>query len=78
MEVVGRPDAEATVLNFEIEPIFAFLNPYAGAIGEAVDGTDYICGACGVVIAERAERGNVINIVFRCSRCRSFNVLRGR
>lgn len=36
-------------------------------------GHDYVCGACGAVLLEGVERGQVEDIVFQCTTCGAFN-----
>ena len=37
----------------------------------------YICGCCGKPICENVQRGQVINLVFKCFDCGSYNRVRG-
>lgn len=37
----------------------------------------YICGCCGKPICENVQRGQFINLVFRCYNCGSYNRVRG-
>lgn len=39
--------------------------------------TNYVCGTCGSTILENMQRGQVVNIVFRCFKCGSFNLIKG-
>jgi len=38
---------------------------------------NYVCGACHTVICEHVERGQIINIVFKCPQCQAYNRIRG-
>lgn len=78
MEVVPEPEKfTVAVIDLHIKPEFFYVNPYAGVRGGDMSGFDYSCGACGVVIVESSGRGRIIGMVFRCSKCRSYNMLRG-
>jgi len=35
--------------------------------------TDYVCGQCGVVLADKMRQGQVQNIVVRCPKCGKYN-----
>ena len=37
----------------------------------------YICGCCSKPICENISRGQVINLVFKCFNCASYNGIRG-
>lgn len=37
----------------------------------------YICGGCNEIICKNVQRGQIINLVFKCFKCGSFNRLRG-
>ena len=39
--------------------------------------TTYICGGCRKPICENVRRGQIGNLVFRCSNCGCFNLIRG-
>lgn len=76
MEVVPRPNPDVTtILEYAGPLLFCFVNPYAYFLG--VGEVDYLCGACGVTVAERTSRGKIANMVLRCAKCRSYNSLRG-
>lgn len=78
MEIVPKPaELTRTVMDFRMEPQFIYINPYAGIRGVDIDGFDYSCGACGVVVVESSNRGMIVGMVLRCSKCRSHNELRG-
>jgi hypothetical protein len=70
MEVIPEPKpGEASVL------VLDKSGPYV--IIRGVGDVDYLCGACRNVICEHVARGQVINMVFKCPNCGSFNLLRG-
>jgi len=70
MEVIPEPKlGTASVLVYDKKGRFVFIR----GSGD----TDYLCGACQSVICEQVERGQVVNIVFKCPNCGSFNLLRG-
>ena len=78
MEIIPSPEKNtAAVLDFQMQPNFCYINPYAGIRGSEEDSFDYTCGACGVVVAESSPRGSIRGMVIRCSNCRSYNELRG-
>ena len=37
----------------------------------------YSCGCCGKPICENIQRGQLINLVFKCFNCGSYNRIRG-
>lgn len=75
MEVIPEPAAKSAAVLQLAKPNYILINPFALITG--VGETDYICGACRVVLAARAERGQFVNLVFKCLNCGSFNVIRG-
>lgn len=78
MEIVPKPmGSTRSVMDFQMVPQFYYINPYAGIRGGDISGFDYSCGACGVVIVESSRRGMIVGMVLRCSKCRSYNELRG-
>lgn len=38
---------------------------------------NYLCGTCNNVICEKVIRGQIVNLVFKCPNCDSFNIIRG-
>lgn len=38
---------------------------------------DFVCGACEGIICEGMERGQLVQLVFRCPNCKSYNRVRG-
>lgn len=43
--------------------------PFITGAGEI----DYVCGACGTVLAASVNPNQVTNLVFRCPKCQSYN-----
>jgi len=39
--------------------------------------TNYLCGACRNVICKSVERGQIVNLVFKCPDCGNYNHIRG-
>jgi DNA-directed RNA polymerase subunit RPC12/RpoP len=71
MEIIPEPKpGEASVL------VFAKQGPYVMIRGDAGD-TNYLCGTCQNIICERVTRGMIVNLVFKCPNCGSFNRVRG-
>jgi hypothetical protein len=70
MQVIPEPKpGTASVLIFAKKGKFTFIKS---------QGSDnYLCGACENVICENVDRGNIINLVFRCPNCDSYNILKG-
>jgi predicted RNA-binding Zn-ribbon protein involved in translation (DUF1610 family) len=70
MEVIPEPEpGTASVLVLDKKGSYAIIR--------GVGDIDYVCGVCRNVICERVERGQIMNMVFRCPQCGSFNALRG-
>lgn len=70
MEVIPEPaQGTASVL------VFSKKGPYAIINGQGSD--NYLCGACQNVICMNVDRGQIINLVFKCPNCDSFNRMRG-
>ncbi len=70
MEVIPEPDKGTA----------SVLVPSSGGpqIMLRGDGDDtYICGCCGESIYENVQRGQIVNLVFKCFNCGSFNRVRG-
>lgn len=38
---------------------------------------NYLCGACRNVICKSVERGQIMNLVFKCPNCGCYNHIRG-
>ena len=60
--VAKPPEGSRTVIECKVSPAFR---------GEG--DTDYICGDCGTLIAEKMRRGQIKNIVVRCPKCGQYN-----
>ena len=70
MEVIPEPaQGTAAVL------MFTKTGSYAIISGQGSD--SYLCGACQNVICKNVDRGQIINLVFKCPNCDSFNHMRG-
>jgi predicted RNA-binding Zn-ribbon protein involved in translation (DUF1610 family) len=70
MIVIPEPEqGTATVFIHKKKGNFAFIK------GEGSN--NYLCGACQNVLCEKVNRGQVVNIVFKCPNCGNFNILRG-
>lgn len=39
--------------------------------------TDYICGGCRAILASKVDRGHLRNLVLKCFKCNSFNIVSG-
>jgi hypothetical protein len=72
MEIIPKPkEGTATVLKLTKKGKFPMI---------AGGGDDnYLCGLieCGNIICKNVSRGQIINIVFKCANCGSYNVLKG-
>lgn len=75
MEVIPEPAKNTASVLALATPSYVSNTPFAAISGSGE--TDYVCGACMVVIASRVDRGSIINLVFKCLNCQSFNVVRG-
>jgi len=40
-------------------------------------GDTYVCGSCSKPICEKIQRGQLVNLVFKCFACGSYNRVRG-
>lgn len=70
MEVVPEPKpGEASVLALQKKGAFK--------LAQGDGDVDYLCGTCRNVICASVSRGQVVNIVFKCPNCGSFNLVRG-
>ncbi|MNJ58121.1 hypothetical protein D3C77_537420 [compost metagenome] len=74
----GRAVEGKSVLDFtRMTPNNFAVNPYVAISSGRLDGADYICGACSVVLAEGVLRGAIVGMVLRCPKCKSYNQLQG-
>jgi hypothetical protein len=74
MEVIPEPANSASVLVLS-QP--NYISPDSFAVIRGSSDTDYVCGACGVVLGAKVSRGQLVNLVFKCLNCSSYNVVRG-
>lgn len=44
-----------------------------------IEGGDdsYLCGACNKILCENVNRGQMMNIVFKCPKCGNYNKIKG-
>jgi len=74
MEVIPEPEpGTASVLTAQAD--YLLINPFARMRG--IGDIDYVCGACGVVLAARMNRRQLSNFFFKCGNCASYNLIRG-
>lgn len=70
MEVIPEPKpGSASVLVFDKKGKYVMI--------QGIGSTDYLCGACQNTICKGVEQGQIINLVFKCPDCGSFNRVRG-
>lgn len=70
MEVIPKPkDGTAIIFESNIKGEFVYIS------GEGND--DYICGNCNNTICKNVSRSQIRNIVFKCTKCTSYNQLKG-
>ncbi len=63
LKIIPKPsEGTRTVIESKVSPAFK---------GEG--GSDYICGNCGTVLAEKIRRGQIKNIVVYCPKCGQYN-----
>ncbi len=75
MEVIPEPEPGTASILVLKAPNFASADPYAIIRGPG--NTDYVCGSCRATIVVKGERGQIINVVFKCGNCGAFNIIRG-
>ena len=65
LEVISKPS----------EGTRTIMEPKVGPAFKGDGDTDYICGKCGTVLAEKMRKGQVQikNIVVRCPKCGQYN-----
>ena len=56
------PEGTRTVIESKVSPAFK---------GEG--DSDYICGNCGAILAEKIRQGQIKNIVMYCPKCGQYN-----
>jgi phage FluMu protein Com len=64
LRVIEKPAANTRVIFYSqtVEPLF---------IGDG--NTNFLCGACGAILAQRAWKNSFSNIVIKCPSCQSYN-----
>jgi len=63
LNVIPKPsEGTRTVIESKVSPAFK---------GEG--DSDYICGNCGAVLAEKIRRGQIKNIVIHCPKCGQYS-----
>ena len=70
MKVIPKPEeGTAAVLN----------SPQKGKVPifKDIASDNYLCGACRNIICQNVNRGQLINLVFICPKCGSYNFLKG-
>lgn len=75
MEVIPEPAPKTASVLVLTSANMASNTPYSVMTGGG--DTDYICGGCRTTLAARVNRGQVVNLVFKCLRCGSYNIVRG-
>jgi hypothetical protein len=76
MEVIPEPAEGTAAILTGGDISFAGVDPYVIISGGGGD-TDYICGACKVVLGKGVHRGMIQGLVLRCPSCKSYNTVRG-
>lgn len=70
MQVIPEPKpGTASVLITDKTGSFVFMRGSGSS--------NFVCGACQSVLVEGVERGQIIEIVFRCPNCGSYNRAKG-
>lgn len=70
MKVIPKPKEEAATIFIAPEgKKFAFI--------KSSGNDNYLCGTCNFIICENVDPGQVMNIVFKCPNCGSYNVIFG-
>ena len=70
MQIIPEPKpGTASVLIFDKKGKYAFFK------GQGND--NYLCGVCKNVICENMDRGQIINLVFKCPNCDNYNIIKG-
>jgi len=74
LEVIAEPDQGTASVMILTNPNHSSPTPFAVIAGDG--NTDYVCGGCKAVLATRAKRGQIKDMVIKCLNCGSFNALR--
>ena len=70
LKVIPKPqEGTAAVLILSKKGKFSIIK------GQGAD--NYLCGTCENIICENVDRGQIINLVFKCPDCSSYNVIKG-
>ena len=70
MEIISKPkQGTASVL------VLTKKGNYVMMKGKGSD--SYLCGTCQNIICQDVNRGQIINLVFKCPNCDSYNRIRG-
>lgn len=70
MEVIPEPKpGTAAVFVTDKTGEFVFMRGTGSA--------KFVCGACQSTVIEGMERGQIVNLVFKCANCGSFNRAKG-
>lgn len=75
MEVIPQPEPNTAAILVLSTPNMVSKTPYAVIRGSS--DTDYLCGGCRTTVAAGVDRGQIINLVFKCLSCGSYNIARG-
>jgi len=77
MEVIPKPAKDTAAVIRLTSPNFILKDPYLIMRGSGKGSTDYVCGCCRVTLVSSFNRGQIVNIVFECANCGSYNIVRG-
>ncbi len=47
--------------------------PVIKGSGAGAGDTSYACASCGLVLVETIQAGSIINVVFRCPKCKAYS-----
>lgn len=50
---------------------------FSGPIIIGNSSTNYLCGSCDYILCENVDRGQILNLVFVCPKCGSYNEIKG-
>ncbi|MCA7990082.1 hypothetical protein LGM63_05475 [Burkholderia cepacia] len=76
LELIPESAAKSMSALYLEKANFGSSYPYTFFLGAGGD-TNYVCGACGEVLAAEVERGKLRNLALKCFACGSVNALRG-